>query len=168
MLKILIIGLVALLSTAANATTYLCNGNYMRSGSTFYHSNGNYLISGSTLYYANGNYLKSGSTCYYENGNNMGACPRTISIMSNGGESGVATMVVDLENNSITNYSVQFTGNGFIENYSIDMEGEILNLMSSCSNSSDNVDTDAVNSVISLFNQANVKTRDEIKSRLCR
>lgn len=151
----------------SGSTLYYPNGSYLKSGSTFYHANGNHLISGSTFYYANGNYLKSGSTCYYENGNHMGICPRTVTISNKGGDLGIETLVVDLENSTLSSYSVQFAGNGYIENYAIDMEGEILSLTSSCSDASDNIDTEVVSSVVSLFNQANLKTRDEIKSRIC-
>lgn len=150
----------------SGSTLYHPNGNYLKSGSTYYHANGNYLISGSTFYYANGNYLKSGSTCYYENGNYMGTCPSTLTITSNGGSAGIATMVLDLENKTISSYSVQFIGSNYVENYAIDMDGEILSLNSSCSSSGD-VDQGTVNSVISMFNQSNAKTRSEIQSKIC-
>jgi hypothetical protein len=148
---------------------YHPNGNHLKLGTTYYHSNGNHLILGTSVYHANGNHLKLGTTCYYENGNSMGSCPNRYTLTAkDSANNSMISIEIDLVKNTLISYEVQVTGNGFVEAYEVNDEGEILNLVSTCSNSSDGaVDSRAVENVRSLFNQTNNATKAEIKSHIC-
>jgi len=100
----------------------------------------------------------------------MGTCPKTYSLTNANGDkaSGAITIELDLTNTTVKSYSVQVSGTGFTETYTIDMEGEILELDSSCSsNDNGSVDGNTLTTISQLFNQTNAATKKAVKDQIC-
>ena len=148
---------------------YHPNGKYLKYDAYFYHPNGKYLKYDSYFYHENGKYLKYGNECYFDNGTAMGKCPATYTVSSSDGENGVISTEINLKDGAINRYTVRVAGDGYVETYSVDMSGQLLDIDATCSGGSGGeVNSETVDSIMRLYNQSNAKTTEAVKSQICR
>lgn len=146
----------------SGSSLYYRNGNYLRSGSSLYYDNGNYLKSGSTVYYRNGNYLKSGTSCYYDNGNRMGECPSFYNI-DLGSESNALEARLNLSGDvSLDSLSYRFQYNSKSGGLHLDGDGNVLDIMYSCSD-----DSSDVSNVLSAYKNLTGQGKATVRNQIC-